>query len=207
METQTNNPAPSTSSGTQNTSQTQENNSNTPSAQTQTEQSGQAQTQNQTTTPATNEAAAVFDLKFPEGSGLPKDHTQKVIDFAKENGLTPAQAQKILDRDNAYIADSQKAAKANLDNQIGAWEKQIQEDTVLGGEKFAQNMEVAKRGFEKVATPELKKILNESGYGSHPEVVRLFYKLGLESSEDSFQRGGPAGQQRDRASVFYPNMK
>lgn len=180
-------PAQSTPAAETNTGTTQET-SSTQSTSPETVQAGQGQSTTQTQTPA--QAEVVFDLKLPENTTLTKEYVDKVASFAKENGLTPAQAQKVLERDHAYFAETQKSAKENFEKQIGDWEKQVQEDKTLGGDNFAANMEFAKRGFEKFSTPELKKILNQSGYGSHPEVVRMFFAIGKAMSDDSFHKGG-----------------
>lgn len=179
--------AQSTPAAENNTGTTQETTS-TQSTEANTTQGGQGQSSTQQQAQA--QAEVVFDLKLPENTSLTKEYVDKVASFAKENGLTPAQAQKVLERDHAFFAENQKSAKENFEKQIMGWEKQVQEDKILGGDNFAANMEFAKRGFEKFSTPELKAILNQSGYGSHPEVVRMFYAIGKAMSDDSFHKGG-----------------
>lgn len=200
--------APNPSDAGNNTSTTQQGNSNTSlaSAGSSTPAAG-SQGQNSSQTPVSQQAEPVYDLKLSEGSTLSKEHLSQIASFAKENGLTPQQAQKILDRDQAYFEGQKKAAEEGFNQQLDSWVKQVQEDKALGGEKFAENMETAKRGFEKFSTPALKEILNKSGYGSHPEVVRMFYAIGKAMSEDSFQKGSPAGKDVSRAEIFYPSMK
>ena len=58
------------------------------------------------------------------------------------------------------------------------------------------------------ATPALKAALNETGFGNHPELVRLFVKIGKSLSEDSFTTKG-AGEQHaktDTAKTLFPTL-
>ena len=58
------------------------------------------------------------------------------------------------------------------------------------------------------ATPELKKALNETGFGNHPELVRLFVKIGKSLSEDSFTTKGADEQhaKTDTAKTLFPTL-
>jgi hypothetical protein len=58
-------------------------------------------------------------------------------------------------------------------------------------------------------TPELRTLLNESGLGNHPEVIRMMYRAGKAISEDRFvapSAGGPTGS-KDFAKSLYPNQQ
>ncbi len=173
-----------------NTSNTQETTSTQSTASKQVVQNDSTDSNHSTQTQEITQKEVVFDLKLPEGTSLTKEYVAKVASFAKENGLTPTQAQKILERDHTQYVENQKQQTLELDKQINGWVNQVKEDKILGGEKFAENMETAKRGFEKFSTPELRNLLRESGYGSHPEVVRMFHAIGKAMADDSFPKGG-----------------
>ena len=89
-----------------------------------------------------------------------------------------------------------------------SWEELSRNDKEFGGAKFDENMAIAKKGYDALATPELKGILNKSGLGNHPELIRAFYKAGKMLSEDSLVMGvaskAPSGTSNSEvASVLY----
>ena len=79
-------------------------------------------------------------------------------------------------------------------------------DAEIGGDKLPENLAVARKALETFGTPELKALLNESGLGNHPEVIRFFYRSGKAISEDRVIRGGAAGQPTDPAKRMFPNQ-
>ena len=48
------------------------------------------------------------------------------------------------------------------------------------------NLEVAKSSLKAFGTDALKSLLQESGLGNHPEVIRFMYRAGKAISEDSY---------------------
>jgi len=64
---------------------------------------------------------------------------------------------------------------------------------------------VAKKALDSFGTPELRTLLNESGIGNHPELIRFMVRAGKAISSDTFVAGerGAAGARRDLASNLY----
>jgi len=65
---------------------------------------------------------------------------------------------------------------------------------------------VARKALETFGTPELRDVLNMTGMGNHPEVIRAFYKAGKAISEDRFVQGNPRGAEPDMAKRMFPTM-
>jgi hypothetical protein len=59
--------------------------------------------------------------------------------------------------------------------------------------------------MDAFATPELRTLLNESGLGNHPEIIRAFYRAGKAISEDGFVAGGHKATDKGDAKRLYPN--
>jgi hypothetical protein len=85
-------------------------------------------------------------------------------------------------------------------------------DQEFGGEKLSENLSVAKKALDAFGTPELRKLLDDSGLGNHPEVIRMMYRAGKAISEDRFVGGSPGGQKGsgfrsmdDLANALYAN--
>ena len=184
--------------------------------QTQTTETTQQTAGNQTQTAASGEqknqqaSAPEFKLKAPEGfdpAGLPK-----IAEVAKNWGLTPENAQKLLDQTHANQIKAKADTEAALSKQKQEWVDAVKADPAIGGEKFeatiARAVKVVGEIDAKVA-PGIKQLLESTGYGDHPAVVRLFAYLGEKNREDSFSTpgGAPAGAPQTMEQILYPSTK
>lgn len=145
-----------------------------------------------------------YDFKQPEGALLSKEHVDSLAQYAKAEKLTAEQAQKLYDREHGAVASFVKSQNDALAAKVKQWESEAKADPVIGGEKFVENLELAKRGLATAKVPNLAKFLNDSGYGSHPEVLRVFAMLGRNNANDSLVKSGAqeAGQRSD-TELFY----
>ena len=84
------------------------------------------------------------------------------------------------------------------------WLETSKADKEFGGEKLPENLGVARKALDAFATPELCKLLDETGLGNHPEVIRMFFRAGKAISEDKFVGGNQAGGGKaNPANVLY----
>lgn len=169
-----------------------------------------AGTQTQNADSGKQTAPVEYNLKAPEGfdaAGLPK-----IAEVAKNWGLTPENAQKLLDQTHAAQIKAKADTEAALAKQKQEWVDAVKADPVIGGEKFdatiARAMKVVGELDQKIA-PGIKQLLESSGYGDHPVVVRLFAYLGEKNREDSFSTpgGAPAGEKPTIEQMLYPSTK
>lgn len=126
------------------------------------------------------------DYKFADENG----ELDGFREFAHDTGLTQDQADKIL---NLY-ADNQEAEEADTTQRL----KDLEVETTVQlqqewGKNFDGKMDYAKRAFAQFATPELSQLMDESGLGNHPEVLRAFSKVGEMLGEDSLVVGTGLG--------------
>ena len=144
-----------------------------------------------------------YDLKMPEGVELDQAAAAEFTAIAKELKLDQAAAQKLADV-GAKMVQRQVEAHAKL---VESWAEQVKTDNEIGGDKLAENLGVARKALEAFGTPELRDVLNATGLGNHPEVIRAFYKVGKAISEDRFVGGAPkGGTADDPAKKLFPNM-
>ena len=144
-----------------------------------------------------------YDLKMPEGVELDQAAAAEFTAIAKELKLDQAAAQKLADV-GAKMVQRQVEAHAKL---VESWVEQVKTDNEIGGDKLAENLGVARKALEAFGTPELRDVLNATGLGNHPEVIRAFYKVGKAISEDRFVGGAPkGGTADDPAKKLFPNM-
>lgn len=150
-----------------------------------------------------------YDLKAPEDFELPEGAMEKFTESAKDLGLSNEQAQKLLDREIALSKEYRESSQTQIREQIIAWGEQVRSDPEIGGERFDRAMHDARSALDKLGTDSLKQLLKESGYGSHPEVVRLFSKIGGMLREDDTLLGSspkPRPTEKSTEEKLYPSM-
>lgn len=124
-------------------------------------------------------------------------------EVAKELDLSQDKAQAML----LKMAPAMQARQAELiANAQKDWAESSKADKEFGGEKLNENLSIAKKAMDSFGTPELTKLLNESGLGNHPEVIRVFYRAGKAISEDGFVSGSAPTGPQDPAKRLFPNQ-
>ena len=70
--------------------------------------------------------------------------------------------------------------------------KELTADPVLGGggDKLDETLATAKPILDTFGSPELNKLLRETGIGDNPHFVRFVYNLGVVNSEHDFVKAG-----------------
>lgn len=150
-----------------------------------------------------------YELKLPEGSLLATETVQKIEEFAKANKLSPEKAQELLVREDALLKSHVESQLSAHNERVESWRVAASKDKEIGGEAFGQNAELAKRAVEKFGSTELKQMLDVTGFGNHPEVIRVFARIGKAMSEDKIISGGapPSAPQKSIAEKFYGGAK
>ena len=94
-----------------------------------------------------------------------------------------------------------------MGNTIQKWADDAKADKEIGGDKWDGTVKSAQRAINTLGTPALKEYLQASGGGNHPELIRVFAKVGGLIKEDSPPSDGPGGHGKpaDPAHVLFPN--
>lgn len=150
--------------------------------------------------PADKEGDQIPEKYELKADGYDEKVVSAFVELAKELKLPQEGAQKMLDK----LAETVNQRDAERIEAIHEeWQKASKEDKEFGGEKFEENLSVAKAAYQKLATDELKAFMDESQIGSHPEVIRLFYRIGKQISDDNLVSGGQEVPSAEKP--FYPN--
>lgn len=148
-----------------------------------------------------------IEIKLPEDSFLDEGAVESIAAFAKERGLTKQQAQEILDRQNEAVKAYVEKSNLQVKQVSESWKQLTLKDKEIGGEKFKENVQIAHEAVKRFASEDFIKALNETGFGNHPEVVRVFMRIGQAMREDRLVVPNSQGQGRSRdiASRLYGN--
>lgn len=146
---------------------------------------------------AATEAEVTYEFQLPEGVQFADGEVDEFKAVAKELKLPKDQAQRLVD-----IATKREQSRADeFKATVSGWAETTQNDKELGK---PENLALALKAVETFGSPELKTILNSSGLGNHPEVVRAFLKIGRAISEDKITGKGNGGEApRSHADVLY----
>ena len=158
----------------------------------------------QTTEPtaATPQVPEAYEFSMPDGVDLDKAAADEFSVIAKELKLDNPTAQKFADV-AAKMAQRQTEQHAKL---VESWVEQVKTDKDIGGDKLDENLGIARQAMDAFGSPELKDVLNASGLGNHPAVIKAFYNAGKKISADRIVTGTPKGGETDAAKILFPSM-
>lgn len=153
-----------------------------------------------------------YEFKAPEGQQFDAEIIGKYSEVAKELNLTQDAAQKLVETMGPKIAERQIAQIEAIRNE---WMQSAQIDKEFGGDKLQENLSVAKKALDSFGTPELRTLLQQSGLGNNPEIIRFMYRAGKAISEDTFvssSAGANSGKQNAgdfnaKAAALYSNQQ
>jgi len=107
--------------------------------------------------------------------------TSQYLQEAHKLGLSKVQARQLYDW---YTKNQESNTAADRD----AWQYQqqnyVQELQKEWGRDYAANTDVARRAFLQLADAETLKLVEETGIGNHPGLVKLMNKVGQLMAED-----------------------
>lgn len=155
------------------------------------------------TTPQAPAVPEKYDFKLDEGSLLDAAYVEQFSQFAKEKKLTQDQAQEFLQREAQALNSFVQKQQQEFEKQQSQWVEQIKTDPEIGGDKFNQSIELAHRALKEFASDSFLKELETTGYGNHPELVRVFAKIGNLIKEDKMISPSAAGGTRSIEEIFY----
>lgn len=138
------------------------------------------------------------DLKIPEGSLLDPKAAEDVAAFAQAKGLSKEAAQAVLERESKALGSFVETEKQKLAQSQETWAKECSLDKEFGGEAFDKNIELGHRVIKRFGNPVFEKILKDTGAAIHPEVVRVFVRIGQAMSEDQLVLPGSAASASER---------
>jgi len=137
--------------------------------------------------------AEYADFQLPEGIEIDADVMTEFKGLAKELGITQEAAQKLIDLQASMEEKRAETLQQMVADQSQQWANQVKNDPEIGGENYDQSVALAVKTIETFGSPELRTLLNDSGLGNHPELVKFCHRIGKAISEDTLVMGGDQG--------------
>lgn len=147
------------------------------------------------------------DFNLPDGMELDQVAMDKFKPLAKELELTQDQAQKLVDFYNDGAKTSADESQTYYSDLMTEWQETVRSDKELGGQNFDASLSFARSALDAFATPELYEVFEATGMGNHPEVVRVFARIGKAVKDDMIRVGNTSTTgPKDPADVLFPTQ-
>lgn len=147
------------------------------------------------------------DFTAPEGVELDSETLDQFKAIAKEDNLSQGAAQRYVDAAAQLMQNASNQLADSILETRQNWLDASKADKDFGGDKLDASLATAKRSLETYGTPALKELLDTTGLGNHPEIVRLLVKTGATVTEDKIVTGDIAGgEPRSLAERIYPEQ-
>lgn len=145
-----------------------------------------------------------YDIKVGEDSPIDNAYLDAFQSYAKEQKLTQEEASKLFNREQFAVSEYLKRSNVEFEQMKSQWVESVKKDPEIGGDNYAANVELAHRALEKYGTPQFKQELESSGFGNHPELVRIFARIGKSLADDKFvSPGAVSGGKKSYEDIFY----
>lgn len=150
-----------------------------------------------------------YELSLDEKSLITKDSLDRIAAYAKEQGLSKEQAEKLLGSYEQTLKDYDDLMAKNLEDQrretAENWVKELKKDEEFGGANFEKNVELARKGTSKVFSESFAEVLEHTGLGNNPDFVKGMKIIGEMISDDSFVHGKHMRDQKPKTAeeIFF----
>lgn len=125
------------------------------------------------TPPATDSKPVEITLKAPEGSPLSAEDIAGIQSFAKDNGLSQAQAEKIMARDISGRTAASAQIQAQADAASAKWRADSEAHPVIGGANLKATVAEAQRALAHLLPADRRQAIADSPYANHPDLLLL----------------------------------
>jgi len=145
---------------------------------------------------------------YPEGAGLDAEASEAFKALAKEQGMSKETAQALLQFDADRSAKLMQSLEEAHTAEVDGWENDTRADQEIGGAKLDDTLSTAAKAIDMFGKDTgIRELMNDTGLGNHPAVVKVFARIGKAISEDSLLTGRESEQPKSAADVLYGEQK
>lgn len=170
----------------------------------------QQPTGTETSTETKDSPAAVVPEKYefvlPDGVEMDSTALELFEPLARENKLDQATAQKFVD---VFAKVRQAEANKSVEQfrkTVEEWREQAMSHPEIDAVNKPENLKLAQDAVTKFGGDDLRKALNDSGFGNHPAFVLFCMKIGKAASQDTFITGGQTAAEVPAEQALFPTM-
>jgi len=151
--------------------------------------------------------ATYADFKLPKGMDMDQEALEAAMPLFKEMKASQETAQKVINVASQMVEKVLAKQQIAWTDRVAEWTKDAENDDEYGKASYDKSIMIARSAMRKVGGPSLAKALEETGTGNHPELIRVFYRLGKAIGEDNLDFGSVnPGSQKSLADRLFPNQ-
>lgn len=154
---------------------------------------------------------ASYEITLPEGVTADEDTLNAFRTEAAALRLPPEGAQKLADIGMSLLQKQQTAALESFNSQIEAWKSEVRALPEFQGDLSQQSWNTLARMMDEHGSPELRAMLNATGAGHSPHLVKFVLSMAKLTSEPAplDVHGRPVlngGKKPTNVELVYPNL-
>lgn len=158
-----------------------------------------------------------YELTAPEGMAFDVEAFEIADPVFRELNLSNEAAQKLMPVAGEFATRVAAAALAKhqldqaqtMTTMRREWLENAKGDAEIGGTNWEASTASAAKALDMLGFPKgspFRGLLDETGFGNHPEMIRAFARIGQRVGEDTFERGGTGdGKPKSDRELFYPD--
>lgn len=147
------------------------------------------------------------DFNVPEGMELDTELLEEALPVFKELDLDQTKAQKLIDLHETFAKKAVAAQEEAWQTTMTEWKDQAKNDKEFGGQTFDASLATAKAAIDTFGNKEFKQMLEVTGIGNHPEMIRFLVKAGKPLQEhDIVESSTKGGSAKEITDLMYPTM-
>ena len=140
------------------------------------------------------------ELKFPEGAKLDESVLSSFKNEALRLKLDKDQAQGLVDFQANVLKMQAEASIAEFNQMKESWRTESKKEL---GADYASKLSGVAKIIDQYGSPELRQVLDDTGFGNHPQMVKLMVNLSKVLSPDTFVTGDTPKQELTREQKRY----
>lgn len=156
-----------------------------------------------------SEVPEKYDLELGDDTSLEESDLERIATEGRELGLSSEECQGLVDLEDRVSKQFQERQMDHVKEVRGTWIKEAETDKEIGGENFKENLELSKRVIDKFGSDGFKKLVEDTDFGNHKEVIRVFARIGKLMGEDNLvhSKTPPGGKKLSAEEKLYgPNQ-
>ena len=151
------------------------------------------------------------DVQLPSNYGYDEALLNEFNELAAKYNLSQKSANELMSMavKLTQLTDSNilKAQAEQHRQTVENYKRTLINDSEIGGANFEKTMKTANIAYTQFADEEVQKLLQETGLNCHPQVVKMFYNIGLKMQNDYIYGANAAAvQTENREDILFPTM-
>ena len=145
--------------------------------------------------PGASTLAGYDDIKWTQGVEPAPEVLQDFKQLAQELNLPAQTAQKLVDWECSRAQALGQTYESQHQQLLQNWAQASKE---MLGPQYHEQMELAVRAADKFGGEPLRQLLEETGLGNHPVIVKTFCQIGRATAEDCSLGGKESSLSADK---------